>query len=211
MAQWQWYGNALVAMANGQVDWDAGNLKIMLTQSTYTVNLDTHIYRSDIPATDEASGTGYVAGGDSLESPTVALVVDSDAPAWAPATAYQLGDIVAPTAANTHVYKCITAGTSGAAASDEPSFPTGTNDQVADNTVEWVEYGTAYIKFDAADETWSSSSITARHGEIYLNVGGVASDSPLLLYNDFGSDQTSSNGNFTVQFDATGIATIGIR
>lgn len=56
----------------------------------------------------------------------------------------------------------------------------------------------------AADVTWSSSSITARFAIIY-KATGTPSTSPLIAYIDFGSDQSSSNGNFTIQWNASGI------
>jgi len=58
--------------------------------------------------------------------------------------------------------------------------------------------------FDAADVTWSTSTITARGAVVYKSTG-VASTSPLLCYFDFGSDQVSSAGNFTIQWNASGL------
>ncbi len=58
--------------------------------------------------------------------------------------------------------------------------------------------------FDADDETWGSSTITARGAVIYKDTGNAAT-SPLICYIDFGSDKSSSNGNFTLQWNAEGI------
>jgi hypothetical protein len=63
------------------------------------------------------------------------------------------------------------------------------------------------ITLDAADVTWSSSTITARYAVIYDDTG-TASTSPLIAYVDFGADVSSSGGNFTITWDATGIVTI---
>ncbi|MPN02668.1 hypothetical protein SDC9_149884 [bioreactor metagenome] len=60
------------------------------------------------------------------------------------------------------------------------------------------------IKLDADDITWASSTITARYAVIYDSTG-TDSTSTLLGYIDFGADQTSSAGSFTITFDATGI------
>lgn len=62
------------------------------------------------------------------------------------------------------------------------------------------------VKFDANDTTWTNSTITARYGLIYNNT--PASNKPLLAYFDFGSDKSSSAGDFTIQWNASGIATI---
>src|SRR5262245_18476264 len=59
--------------------------------------------------------------------------------------------------------------------------------------------------FDADDLTWASSTITARGAVLYKSRGGAASADELLLSFDFGSDKISSNGNFTIQWDAEGI------
>lgn len=62
--------------------------------------------------------------------------------------------------------------------------------------------------FDAADVTWSSSSITARGAVVYKDTG-TASTSPLMCYFDFGSDQTSSSGDFKITWNSEGIINIG--
>ena len=69
--------------------------------------------------------------------------------------------------------------------------------------------GSNVITLDAADTTWSSSTITARYAVVYASTG-TASTSPLIGYVDFGSDQSSSNGNFTITWDATGIVRITV-
>lgn len=58
--------------------------------------------------------------------------------------------------------------------------------------------------FDAADVTWSSSTITARGAVLYYSTG-TASTSLLICYLDFGSDQSSSAGDFTIAWNAEGI------
>lgn len=58
---------------------------------------------------------------------------------------------------------------------------------------------------DAADVTWASSTITARYAVIYDDSGATAGQKALLGYVDFGSDQSSTNGNFTITWDSTGI------
>ena len=58
--------------------------------------------------------------------------------------------------------------------------------------------------YDGDDVTWSSSTITARGAVIYKSTG-TASTSPLIAYLDFGSDQSSSSGDFTIQWNSEGI------
>lgn len=70
-------------------------------------------------------------------------------------------------------------------------------DMVVDNTND-------LSKFDADDITWAASSITAGGAVIWDE---DTADTPLVLI-DFGGDQVSSNGNFTIAWNADGIFTI---
>jgi len=63
--------------------------------------------------------------------------------------------------------------------------------------------------FDADDTTWSSSTITARYAVVYKSTGTPAT-SALLAYYDFGSNQSSSGGAFTIQWNASGLVTITV-
>jgi hypothetical protein len=69
---------------------------------------------------------------------------------------------------------------------------------------------TNVITLDADDVTWSSSTITARYAVIYDATPATNATKPLIGYVDFGSDQSSSNGNFTITWDATGIVRITV-
>jgi hypothetical protein len=66
------------------------------------------------------------------------------------------------------------------------------------------------IVLDAADVTWSSSTITARYAVVYDDSGATAGTKALIGYVDFSSDQSSTNGNFTITWDATGIVRITV-
>jgi hypothetical protein len=58
--------------------------------------------------------------------------------------------------------------------------------------------------FDASDNTWASSTITARYAVLFKN-SGTNTTSPLIAYVDFGSDKTSDNGNFIITWSSAGI------
>lgn len=81
------YGLFAKSLANKEVDLDSDTLKAMLCTSAYTPDQDTHQYKSDV--TNEVTGTGYTAGGQSLSNVTVtynaatnALILDADDPVW---------------------------------------------------------------------------------------------------------------------------------
>ena len=60
------------------------------------------------------------------------------------------------------------------------------------------------VTFDAADTTWSSSTITARYAFFYKDTGTPAT-SPLIAYVDFGEDKSSENSEFKLTYNASGI------
>lgn len=60
---------------------------------------------------------------------------------------------------------------------------------------------------DANDVTWSSSTITATAAIIY-KADSTPALSPLIGYIDFGDSKSSSNGDFIIQWNASGILTL---
>ena len=65
---------------------------------------------------------------------------------------------------------------------------------------------TAWLDF--ADSTWSAATITARGALIYLANGTT---NPAVCVLDFGSDKTSTNGDFTIIFPAADSSNAIIR
>jgi hypothetical protein len=65
------------------------------------------------------------------------------------------------------------------------------------------------LTFDAADVAWASSTITARGAVIYVSTG-TSSTSALLLFVDFGADVSTTAGTFTIQWNASGIASVTV-
>lgn len=65
------------------------------------------------------------------------------------------------------------------------------------------------VRIDATDPQWTTASFTARIAVIYKSTG-VSSTSPLIIYIDFGGDETVTSGTFMIQFDSTGIGYIDV-
>lgn len=63
---------------------------------------------------------------------------------------------------------------------------------------------------DGADSVWAGSTVTARYAVVYDDSGATNGQKALIGYQDMGSDQSSTNGNFTVQWDSTGIVRITV-
>lgn len=70
--------------------------------------------------------------------------------------------------------------------------------------------GTNLLVLDGADVSWANSTITARGAVIYDSTPATDATKPLIAFVDFGQDITSSGGNFTITWDATGIASISV-
>jgi len=60
------------------------------------------------------------------------------------------------------------------------------------------------VDIDAADVTWSASTITAYGAVLYKRVGTTASVSPVIGLIDFGGVFTSTAGPFTITWSASG-------
>jgi len=70
--------------------------------------------------------------------------------------------------------------------------------------------GTNTHVLDAADTTWSASTITARYAVVCDFTPGTDATRPLICYQDFGADQSSSGGDFTIEWNASGIIEITV-
>lgn len=65
-------------------------------------------------------------------------------------------------------------------------------------------------RFDAADAAWTTATISSiRYAVIWENTAGASTTDPLMAYIDLGA-QSVTAANFTIQWDATGIAKIDV-
>lgn len=85
------YGNFLLKALNKEIDWDTDVIKLMLC-TALTIDQDGDIYLADVVRT-EASGTGYVAGGQALANKSInytgatnVIKLDADDVIWANST-----------------------------------------------------------------------------------------------------------------------------
>ena len=69
---------------------------------------------------------------------------------------------------------------------------------------------TNVIMFDAADTSWTSSTITARYAVVYDSTPATDATRPLICYIDFGADVSTTAGTFSIVWDAAGIATVTV-
>lgn len=65
------------------------------------------------------------------------------------------------------------------------------------------------LKYDAADVSWTSSTISGAMAAVgYFSRGGLSSADELIFLSDFVTAASSSNGTFTIQWNASGIFTV---
>ena len=74
------YGQVNVSLAAGSINYLSNTVKAMLLTSAYTPDRDAHRWKSDL--TNEAVGTGYTAGGQTLTSKTVTYANGSHTTTW---------------------------------------------------------------------------------------------------------------------------------
>lgn len=91
MATGKLYGLVFTQLWNKEIDFDTDTIKVMLTTSTYVPDQDVHNFKDDV--TNEITGTGYTATGETLGSKTVTYtagtnkhVLDGADVPWATAT-----------------------------------------------------------------------------------------------------------------------------
>lgn len=91
MAQAKLYGQALVSAFNKEIDMSGDSFNLLLLDSSYVPNQDTHRYKSDL--TGEVTGTGYTAGGKVLSNVAVSydgatntFKFDADDVTWDPSS-----------------------------------------------------------------------------------------------------------------------------
>jgi hypothetical protein len=84
---------------------------------------------------------------------------------------------------------------------------TATGATLASKTIVY-DGATNKTTLDAADVSWAASTVTARYAVLYDATPGTDATRPLYCYVDFGSNQSSSAGTFTISWSASGIMTV---
>ena len=63
--------------------------------------------------------------------------------------------------------------------------------------------------FDADDLTWTIATLSGVRGAVIYQDNGAAASDTLIAYIDLGDDYGSSSEDFTIEWDADGILTLG--
>lgn len=184
------YPQAFAQISAGEVDWpNETGLKMALMGTGFSFD-DTHDGWADISANDYGSATGYTAGGEALTTKAVTETDSSALTARADSTAYAVGDIVRTGTDSGRVFLCVVAGTS---AGTEPAGMATSDflERVTDNTVTWINIGSAITIYDADAVSWTGLDQTGTVGAVIYNDDGV--NEPLLVFIDFETTETPTD------------------
>lgn len=216
------YGNFYKSALTTPINWSSDAIKIALVTSSYTPALDTDVFWSAASANEVSSSGSYTAsttnGGITLGTKTVTVYNGAasggtqwnvanpsgtiTAGVWATAKVVAVGDIVIPITKNGYLFICVVAGTTHA--STEPTWTAIQGTTIADNSCTWSCLGQTVTLFGSASPSATTATITARYGVIYDTTPGAGGSNPLIALYDFGSNQTSTAGTFTVTVPAYG-------
>ena len=194
------YRQLPVKAFNKEVDFDTDSLTWTLHTNSYTPNLDTHAYVSDL-TNELATGGGYTSGGLAASSRAMTYTA---ANSWsvqrANSTAYAVGDVVRPAVGNGFLYRCAVAGNS---AGTTTTLSTVLGGATVDGTVTWECVGSGAATFTCANPSWASATFgPCRYAVLSDRSAGTAATQPLLGYVDFGSDKTGGGGTFQVTLNS---------
>lgn len=198
-----WFRQAISKALNKELDFDSDAITMTLHTSSYTPNLDTHAYVSDLTA-ELAAGSGYSTGGITLGTLTrTTTAANSWGTSAATSTAYVVGNVVRPSTGNGFLYRCVVAGTSGGSA---PTWGTVLGRETTDGTVVWELAGSSITVLSWANAVFSSpfSAGPFRYAVISDRTPGTAATQPLIALIDFGSNQTGGGGALNVNNAAQG-------
>lgn len=196
----RWYRQAPGKILNGEVDWDTHDLRVTLHSSAYAPDLDAHDYVADL-TNELATGGGYTSGGLAVAAKAITTTLGS---AWtvqrAATTAYLVDDVVRPAAANGHLYRAVTAGTTAAGL---PTYPTNLGETVVDGGVTWQNVGRAISVLGFTNPTWAAATFgPARYAVLSDRTPVGAGAQPLLGLTDFVTDRTGGGGAFDITMHA---------
>lgn len=197
----QQYRAMLSFMGNKEIDFNSDALVWTLHTNSYVPNLDTHQHVSDL--TNELTTLGgYTAGGLAIGSPVMTYTA---ANSWsvvrANSTAYVVGDVYRPAAANGFLYRCVVAGTSAGA---PPTFGLILGGATVDGGATFELVGSGVVTFTCSNPSWATATFgPCRYAVLSDRTAGTAATQPLIGLINFLVDKTAGGGTFQITLNPT--------
>ena len=197
----------MMCPATNGINWAGHVIKCALFNASFTPSLDTI---QGYAVTNEATGTGYTAGGATVTGCTnTYYAANSWTSQWTSGGIYQAGDIVRPITGNGHVYQADVGGT---ASSTQPTWTTTRGSSYTDGDVTWVESGLGVNVLNCNAPSWTcgATPIQWQYGEFYDStatyVGATAQANPIICIVNWGALQTgpSPTGVLSLTIDVNG-------
>jgi hypothetical protein len=156
---------------------------IVYTGSPVVVSHTAAFTTTDVPRPIHYTGSGSYAI-------IIRSITPSTAFPWVASNAYNLGDVARPTAGNSHLYQCTTAGTSGSA---QPTWPTG-GGTVTDGTAVWTDLGTtATAVLASVPSSATATGVTVSFGRQQTGVPFTKFDRHHIITTDGGTPSTAAD------------------
>jgi hypothetical protein len=123
------------------------------------------------PLVEPVLTTGNGTTADPTKELDAIILASLRATTWTAGQTVVYGQIEAPVSRNGHYYRAVQGGVTGAT---EPSWPTGAESQVSDNTVVWEEYGEDYSSpYDTREAIRQAWELKASKASEYLKSSGA--------------------------------------
>lgn len=202
----QFYRKAFLSAFAGQINFTNDTLKATLHTSTYTPNLDTDQYVSNL-AGELSTGGGYTSGGVTVSPGTAAYTAAANwGASWSATTAISAQYLIKATStidSKTYLFRAVAAGTTGGSA---PTWTNVVGVDVTDGSVTWENVGGGVTVLQlAANPSWANATFAnARYLVLSDRTPVSTSAQPLIALHDFGSNQSGQGGTFTDVMDPQG-------
>lgn len=193
------YRQAALSAWSGNIDWNSDSITATLHTASYTPNLDTDAFVSNL-AGEVSSGGGYTSGGQLLPGRGSTYFTAASWPdAWSPVTAYAIGQVVRPALSPALLFRCYSGGTSGSVA---PGWAAATGADVSDGTVSWYAIGAGSVVLTAGTLQWTGFTASYRYIVLSDRTPATAGAQPLIAVADMGSTVAGQGGNLDILFDS---------
>ena len=213
MASVQIYDNAKLKIDEAAMNFSADTFRLILVTSTYTPSVPTDATYANVSA-DEATGTGYTAGGQALTGVSLVYGATALPTIGAGGSGYAVSATFTVTVSGgtstTAAQVSVTTNASGVVTTINsvvvvgsytvlPTNPAATTGGTGTGLTLAMVWG---VLVEAATVTWTTATISAKYAVVVHQAGGSLASTDLLVgyvdLNPGGGNISSTAGNFVV-------------